>query len=89
MLQRLTGVTLSVTIEDKGRILPKSAMLQLVGSCKGVRFEKAKQIADAASTHPNTDALYLLIHRPSRPLENEWLDFLARAASLQKPGGKK
>jgi hypothetical protein len=89
MLQRLTGVTLSVTIEDKGRILPKSAMLQLVGYCNGVRFEKAKQISDAASAHPNTDALYLLIHRPSRPLEDKWLEFLARAASPQKSSAKK
>jgi glycosyltransferase involved in cell wall biosynthesis len=89
MLQRLTGVTLSVTIEDKTRILPKSAMLQLVGYCNGVRFEKAKQISDAASAHPNTGALYLLIHRPSRPLEDEWLKFLARAAGPQKSDAKK
>ncbi|MEO7317792.1 MAG: glycosyltransferase family 4 protein, partial [Chthoniobacteraceae bacterium] len=81
MLHRLTGVTLSVTIEDKGGKLPKSAMLELIRECNGVRFEKAKQISDAASTHPNTDALYLLIHRASRPLEKEWLDLLAKASA--------
>ena len=79
MLHRMTGVTLSVTIEDKGRILPKSAMIQLIGACSGVRFEKAKTLSDAVSAHPNADSLYLLIHRPSRPLEDEWLEFLARA----------
>ncbi len=82
MLHRLTGVTLSVTVEDKGRNLPKSAMLQLIGSCSGVRFEKAKQISDAASAHPNHDSFYLLVHRASRPLEKEWLAFLAQASGF-------
>lgn len=81
MLHRLTGVTLSVTIEDKG-CLPKSAMLELISECNGVRFAKAKQIADAASAHPNTEALYLLIHRDSRPLEKEWLDLLLKASAI-------
>ena len=81
MLHKLTGVTLSVTVEDKGH-LPKSAMIELISDCNGVRFEKAKQISDAASAHPSTAALYLLIHRASRPLENEWLELLAKASAL-------
>ena len=81
MLHKLTGVTLSVTIEDKG-CLPKSAMLELIRECNGVRFEKARQISDAVSAHPGTEALYLHIHRAWRPLENEWLDLLAKAAAI-------
>jgi glycosyltransferase involved in cell wall biosynthesis len=82
MLHQWTGVTLSVTIEDKGKILPKSAMIQLIEACSGVRFEKAKTISDAASAHPNANSLYLLVHRLSRPLEDEWLEYLAKAAGI-------
>ena len=88
MLHRLTGVSLSVTIEDKGKNLPKSAMIQLIEACSGVRFEKAKTISDAASAHPNNDALYLLVHRLSRPLEDEWLKFLAKAAGITPAAAK-
>jgi glycosyltransferase involved in cell wall biosynthesis len=80
MLHRLTSVSLSVTVEDKPKTLPKSAMVQLIGACNGVRFGNAKQLNDAASAHRSTDAFYLLVHRRGHPLEAEWLDFLARAS---------
>lgn len=81
MLHRLTGVTLSVTVEDKG-CLPKSAMIQLIGACSGVRFEKAKAMSDAAGAHPDANSLFLLIHRASRPLEKEWMEHLAKVSGI-------
>ena len=82
MLQKLTGVTISVTLEDKGRQIPKSAMLELLGSCLGVRFTKAHQMSSAASLHPNSKSFYYLVPRASRPIETEWLEFLAKAGGL-------
>ena len=82
MLHRLTGVTLSVTIEETGRNLPKSAMLRLIGECSGVRFAKTRHLAAAASAYTKSDAVFLLIHGKSRPLEKEWLEFLAAASAI-------
>ena len=82
MLHRLTGVTLSVTIEDSERKLPKSAMLRFIGECSGVRFAKPHQLAAAASAYTKNDVLFLLIHGKSRPLEKEWLEFLATASAI-------
>ena len=81
ILHRLTGVSLSATIEDKGRNIPKSAMLQLIKECNGVRFERPKHISEAASADPNSDTLFLQFHRTGRPLENEWLELLAKASA--------
>ncbi len=82
MLQKLTGVTLSVTLEDKGRNLPKSVIMDLIGDCNGVRFSKAHQMSAAASANPNAETFFFLVNRPSRPIEPEWLDFLAKAGGL-------
>jgi hypothetical protein len=79
------GVTLSVTIEDKGRNLPKSATIQLMGSCNGVRFERRPSYFRCRQHSSDTDALYLLIHRQSRPLEGGGC-FSPRHADASPPG---
>jgi hypothetical protein len=82
MLHKLTGVSLSVSVEGPGRVLPKSAVIELIGSCSGVRFAKAHIMSAAASTYPSADIFFLHSHRPLRPIENEWLDFLGKAGGL-------
>ena len=84
MLHKLTGVSLSFSIEDRDRLLPKSAVFELIASCKGVRFSKAHHLSTASSTYSSAEIFFLLIHRPKCPLEDEWLEFLANAGGLKR-----
>ncbi len=88
MLHRLTGVSISFSIEERDRLLPKSAVFALIAACSGVRFSKARDLSAASSAYSGSEVFFLLIHGPKNPLENEWLDFLVKAGGLHHAPAK-
>jgi hypothetical protein len=81
MLQRLCGVTLSTSIEEKSPFLPESVITKLLPSCVGVRVigdsPKVSGVA-ANATHPPL----FVRHKQGRGLEPAWLAHLAQWGPL-------
>ncbi|MES2568463.1 MAG: hypothetical protein V4710_00225, partial [Verrucomicrobiota bacterium] len=82
MLTKLAGVTLSVTLDERSKVLPESLVARLILDCKGIRFSNEKGVLPLFKAHPVTLEQFILQHKPRRPIEPEWI------ASLNKWGGR-
>ncbi len=76
MLRKLTGVTSSVTLEEKSPHLPESVALKLAADCIGVRL-----LGDSFATELNQPAQTIVRHKHGRAIEPEWLALLQKWAA--------
>jgi glycosyltransferase involved in cell wall biosynthesis len=88
LLRKLTGVTLSTSLDERDLALPTSVTLHLLRQCAGIRIAGEKLAAEIGKTQATTPGRVLLQHKPGRAIEREWLASLQQwgAASGTKAG---
>jgi hypothetical protein len=81
MLQRLCGVTLSTSIEEKNPFLAEAVVAKLLPSCVGVRVVgDTPEVSSVAAT--STQPPVFVRHKQGRALDPAWLAHLARWGPL-------
>ncbi len=78
MLRKLTGVTLSVTLEEKSPHLPESVAIKLAADCTGIR------ILGDAFPELDTRSQAIIRHKHGRTIEPEWLAHLEKWGASSK-----
>jgi len=76
ILQQLTGVTLSASIEDKATALPGSVIAQLAADCAGLRTGNS-ELYEKLAPEFKTSGRFLLLHKHGRSIEPEFISRLA------------
>ena len=76
MLRKLTGVTLSASIEEKNPYLPGSVIAQLAGECAGLRVA-SDDLHDRLAPDFAANGRYLLRRKQGRAVEPEFVSHLA------------
>ncbi len=76
LLRKLTGVTLSASIEDKATHLPGSVIAQLAADCAGLRVGSG-ELHDKLAPEFKANGRFLLRHKHGRAIEPEFISRLA------------
>jgi hypothetical protein len=81
MVHQLTGVTFSVTVDERFTGLPEAVLLKLLGDSAGIRFSTEKPFREIASAYVPASGQTVFSMKSRRGLEPEWLAHLARWGS--------
>jgi hypothetical protein len=78
MVHKLTGITFSVTVDERSGGFPEAVLLKLLGDCAGIRFSTEKPFRETAKAHEAVAGQTIFPIKSRRELEPEWLAHLSR-----------
>jgi glycosyltransferase involved in cell wall biosynthesis len=78
MVHKLTGITFSVTVDERSGGFPEAVLLKLLADCAGIRFSTEKPFRETAKAHEAVAGQAIVSIKSRRGLEPEWLAHLSR-----------